>query len=99
MQPYTVADYIPYEYWFDEDKGPKLVQRLSRIFKKESFPVYYDDESDESRRDLACIWHQHIYQPLLEQEKKFADWYDPQYTKEQLENMATFLDNFVGEIG
>jgi hypothetical protein len=98
MAPYTVGDYMPHEYWADDTKGPSLVITLSKILKKEGFPVLYDAVTDDGIRDLECLWREHIHGAIADEEKKRGDWYVPKYTKRQLEFMATGLDNFVREI-
>jgi hypothetical protein len=98
MSPYTVADYVPYEYWSDEIRGPSLVIGLSRILEGEGFPVLYDSTTDDGRRGLECLWHGHIREAYIEENKKLVDWYVPRYTLRQLEFMSTGLDAFAREI-
>jgi hypothetical protein len=98
MRPYAVGDYMPYEYWADETKGPSLVIALSQILKKEGFPVLYDLLTDDGRRELECLWRKHIYEAIAEEEKIRVEWYVPRYTSGQLEFMATGLDAFAREI-
>ncbi|KAL3817564.1 hypothetical protein ACHAXA_010583 [Cyclostephanos tholiformis] len=98
MSPYTVGDYVPYEHWMDETRGPSLVIALSKILEREGFPVLYDADTDDGRRGLGCLWHKHIYEAIAEEEKKLAGWYVPKYSRGQLEFMATGLDAFAREI-
>lgn len=98
MEPYKVAEYLPFESWTDEIKGPKLIQQLAKTLKKEGFPVLYDPDKENDRRDLGCIWHQLIYKPMKEDEKIRKGWYEPEYTKEQYAMMANELEKFVDEI-
>lgn len=95
MKPYSVGVYMPHEDWTDVERGPETVKRLSTALEKEGFPVLYDDEST-----LECMWKKHFYQPMLAEEKRRADdgWYVPDYTKEQLEMMASGLETFGKEI-
>lgn len=97
MNPYRVEEYMPYEYWSDEIKGPRMVRRLSTILKREGFPVLY---KDDETKEVGCLWHRHFYTSFMEEEKKKAEegWYEHKYTKEQLEMLATGLDTFVEEI-
>ena len=96
MQPYYVAEYLPFENWTDEIKGPAMVKRLSQVLGQEGFPGMYDAEADS--KDLGSIWYNQIYQPMVEDEKKRADWYEWEFTKEQLLMMANGLEKFANEI-
>lgn len=100
MDPYTVAEYMPYENWLDEEKGPQLVESLSRIFKQEGYPVLYDFGSENGKKDVGCLWHKHIYEPLSKLEKQHAEegWYVPDFTQEQLDMLASELEKFASEI-
>ena len=66
-------------------------------FVWKGFPVLYNNASEE---DFGCLWHKHIHEPLIQEEEKHADegWYEPEYTKEQLEHMAIGLEKFMNEI-
>ena len=101
MNPYHVEEYLPYEHWSDETKGPALVTRLAQILKREGFPVLYDDEVEGNMsRDLECLWHKHIRETSIAEEKKKLEegWYAPDYTKEQLKMMTSGLQTFAQEI-
>jgi len=94
MKPYIVDAYMPWEYWIDEAKGPAMVRRLSLAFKKQGFPVLYDD------KDVECLWHKHIYEPIIVKKNKHLEegWYEPEYTLNQLEMIAGELEKFATEI-
>ena len=74
MEPYDLEEYIPLEYWTDEKKAVALVNRLSRILKREGFPVLYD-----RIEDTTCLWQHHIFQSIAEENKKRKGWWEPEY--------------------
>ena len=102
MKPYSVGGYIPFEDWTDETKGPLLVRKISRILKKEGFPMLYDVESDDETynvsSDATCLWYRHMFAPMMEDVKKRTDWYEPRYTNEQKVMIVAGLDRFANEI-
>lgn len=100
MKPYYVGGYLPFEYWTDEAKGPKLVGKVFKILKEEGFPTHYDDteESSNFRSDIECLWYRHVFAPMLDDEKSRAGWYVPNFTDDQKETLLGELDRFASEI-
>ena len=58
------------------------------------FPVIATDG------DFGCLWHTHFYEPITKDEEKHTEegWYEPEFTKEQMELMVNGLNTFVDEI-
>ncbi|KAL7538610.1 hypothetical protein ACHAXR_008682 [Thalassiosira sp. AJA248-18] len=100
MDPYHMAEYLPYEYWTDEIKGPALVKRLSQIFRDEGYPALYNVTDVNDSKKVECLWRTHFYEPLIAEEKKHTEqgWYVPEFTTEQMEYMASRLEAFADQI-
>jgi len=98
MEPYYVAEYMPYESWADEVKGPAMIKRITQVLINEGFPVRYDPDNEDDFREISCLWHKLIYLPMVEDDKKRSDWYESEYSKEQLSMMISGLEKFSIEI-
>lgn len=103
MDPYHVALYLPYEWWYDEAKGPALSEQLASVLQSQGLPVLYegiDENNSNSPGELECIWHQKIREAMLAEETKLEDegWYVPDYHEEQRNLIAAELDTFASEI-
>lgn len=98
MDPYHIAQYLRYEDWVDDDRGPALTASLSRVLREEGFPLQYDDETDSGKNELECLWHAQIHEAMISEELKLKDWYTPEYSKEQLDFLAGELQTFIDEI-
>mmetsp|Transcript_28316 Transcript_28316/g.59816 ORF Transcript_28316/g.59816 Transcript_28316/m.59816 type:complete len:422 (-) Transcript_28316:53-1318(-) len=97
MNPYHIALYMPWEYWLDKKQGPALTKRLATLIKDEGFPVLFNVDDDAT---FECLWYRHIYEGIMAEEKKKIDdgWYEPEYTPEQLEMIASEVEKFAAEI-
>lgn len=98
MEPYHVAAYLPYESWSDVTKGTDLVEKFVEILKEEEFPVLVSDAGESAPSNLACLWRSQIRKPMAIDEEQHQTWYTPQYTSEQLKNMADDLEEFAQDI-